>query len=297
MLFQLLGMSPAVRHRRLPRIRAGVVASELGAAPSLAAWPSLFTNSLLRDLRAEPAELSPLTSREVKGAHYTRVRPTVTAPAPALVAYSPAVAESLGLSPAACECDEFLRFFSGTLPADIACWATVYGASFAGRYGGQRGDGRAISVGQVRGKEVQLKGAGRTPYSRRSDGRAVLRSSVREFLGQEAMAALGIPTTRSLCLVATGEVPTLHRAHLCAYTAPACTCLCTCIAPACTYLCTLPLHLHLHLPPLLRRSSDGTGTPTRAPRASAARSVRWARGSPRASSASGSSSSSPSAAS
>ena len=124
MLFHLLGLCPAARHRRLPRTRAGVVAAELGAAPSLAAWLSLFTNSdsgcVLHDLRAEPAELSPLTSREVKGAHYTRVRPTVTAPAPALVAYSPAVAESLGLSPAACESDEFLRFFSGTLPTDLA---------------------------------------------------------------------------------------------------------------------------------------------------------------------------------
>ena len=222
MLFQLVGICP-VRHGRLPRTR--VVAAELVAAPSLAAWPSLFTNSLLQDLRAEPAELSPLTSRRVKGAHYTRVRPTVTAPAPALVAYSAAVAESLGLSPAACESEEFLRFFSGSEeflrffsgapPAELACWATVYGASFAGRYGGQRGDGRAISVCQVRGKEVQLKGAGRTPYSRRSDGRAVLRSSVREFLGQEAMAALGVPTTRSLCLVTTGEAPTLHLLCAC----------------------------------------------------------------------------------
>ena len=149
--------------------------------------------------------LPPHESREVKGAHYTRVRPTVSAPQPKLVAYSASVAESLGLTSEMCESALFLRVFSGSPPDDLDTWATVYGASFFGRFGGQRGDGRAISIGQVRGKEIQLKGAGVTPYSRRSDGRAVLRSSVREFLGQESMAALGIPTTRSLCLLTTGE--------------------------------------------------------------------------------------------
>ena len=75
---------------------------------------------------------------------------------------------------------------------------------------GQLGDGRAITLGEVRNRrgehwELQLKGAGPTPYSRRADGRAVLRSSIREFLCSEAMAHLGIPTTRALCLVETGE--------------------------------------------------------------------------------------------
>ena len=72
------------------------------------------------------------------------------------------------------------------------------------------GDGRAISLGEVltRGGgiwELQLKGVGKTPYSRYADGRAVLRSSVREFLASEALHALGVPTTRALCLVSTGE--------------------------------------------------------------------------------------------
>ena len=174
-------------------------------ANSVAAWIESFDNSLMRDLRAEPADRDPYESREVKGAHYTRLRPTVGAPAKALVVYSAAVASLLGLDPAVCEDEEFLRFFSGAPPEQVECWATVYGASFTGRYGGQRGDGRAISVGQVCGKEIQLKGAGITPFSRRSDGRAVLRSSVREFLAQENMAALRVPTTRSLCLIATGE--------------------------------------------------------------------------------------------
>ena len=90
-------------------------------------------------------------------------------------------------------------------------WATCYGASFAGRYGGQRGDGRAVSVGIADGRyEVQLKGAGVTPYSRRFDGRAVLRSCIREFLASEAMHHLRVPTTRALAVVTTGE--TISRA-------------------------------------------------------------------------------------
>ena len=177
------------------------------APTSFEAWPSQFDNSLLRELRAEANELDPHSSRQVLDAHFTRVPPTVTAPAPTLVAYSASVAYSLGLDAKECESEAFLRAFSGSPPAgDFDSWATVYGASFFGRFGGQRGDGRAISIGQVAGSEIQLKGAGRTPYSRRSDGRAVLRSSVREFLAQEAMAALRVPTTRSLCLVTTGEV-------------------------------------------------------------------------------------------
>jgi uncharacterized protein YdiU (UPF0061 family) len=90
-------------------------------------------------------------------------------------------------------------------PETTECWATAYGASFAGRYGGQRGDGRAISIGQVNGLEVQLKGAGTTPFSRQFDGRAVLRSSVREFLASEAMHHLRFPTTRALAAVASGD--------------------------------------------------------------------------------------------
>lgn len=168
-------------------------------------WPATFDNSLMRDLRAEPEERDPRESRQVLGAHYTKVRPTVEAPKPEMVIYSAAVAEQLGLEAADCEGEDFLRFFSGSPPKAVDCWATVYGASFTGQYGGQRGDGRAVSVGQVRGMEMQLKGGGVTPYSRRFDGRAVLRSSVREFLAQEAMAALRVPTTRSLCLIATGE--------------------------------------------------------------------------------------------
>lgn len=89
-------------------------------------------------------------------------------------------------------------------------YAQCYGGHQFGRWAGQLGDGRAITLGEVlnsRGErwELQLKGAGRTPYSRFSDGLAVLRSSIREFLGSEAMHCLGIPTTRALCLLTTGR--------------------------------------------------------------------------------------------
>jgi len=172
---------------------------------SMGDWPSQCDNSILRELRADESGKDPHASREVGGAHYVRVRPTVTAPAPSLVALSSDVAKSLGLTPETCESEAFLRFYAGSVPEDVDTWATCYGASFNGRYGGQRGDGRAIAVGIVNGQEVQLKGAGITPFSRRFDGRAVLRSCVREFLASEHMHALGVPTTRALCVVTTGE--------------------------------------------------------------------------------------------
>ena len=89
-------------------------------------------------------------------------------------------------------------------------YAAYYGGHQFGHWAGQLGDGRAITLGEsvnAAGQrwELQLKGAGPTPYSRRADGRAVLRSSIREFLCSEAMHHLGVPTTRALCLVATGE--------------------------------------------------------------------------------------------
>ena len=92
----------------------------------------------------------------------------------------------------------------------MTAYAACYGGHQFGSWAGQLGDGRAISLGEVIGPgearlELQLKGAGPTPYSRRADGRAVLRSSVREFLCSEAMHHLGVPTTRALSLVATGD--------------------------------------------------------------------------------------------
>src|SRR5690348_1995443 len=105
----------------------------------------------------------------------------------------------------------FAQVFSGNaLLPGMQPFATNYGGHQFGHWAGQLGDGRAISLGEAiapsgRRRELQLKGAGPTPYSRTADGRAVLRSSIREFLCSEAMHHLGVPTTRALSLVGTGE--------------------------------------------------------------------------------------------
>ena len=218
------------------------MAASAAADLSFPDWPASFDNTLLQDLRADTFG-DPYQSREVHGAHYTRLRPNVKAPKPVLVAHSEEVAATLGMSAADVASEAFLKMFSGSPPATHECWATAYGASFAGSYGGQRGDGRAVSLGQTGEVELQLKGGGTTPFSRQVrtasappphrlrttspppsphcpcmaapciphpallqfDGRAVLRSCVREFLASEAMAALRVPTTRCLCVVATGD--------------------------------------------------------------------------------------------
>ncbi|MDQ2702799.1 MAG: YdiU family protein, partial [Pseudomonadota bacterium] len=106
---------------------------------------------------------------------------------------------------------EFARVFGGNaLLPGMQPYAANYGGHQFGHWAGQLGDGRAITLGEVvdavgARRELQLKGAGPTPYSRSADGRAVLRSSIREFLCSEAMHHLGIPTTRALSLVGTGE--------------------------------------------------------------------------------------------
>lgn len=108
---------------------------------------------------------------------------------------------------------------------DISCslpYAQCYGGHQFGMWAGQLGDGRAITLGElVNSKserwELQLKGAGKTPYSRFADGLAVLRSSIREFLCSEAMQSLGIPTTRALCLVTTGKFVTRDMFYECVH--------------------------------------------------------------------------------
>jgi uncharacterized protein YdiU (UPF0061 family) len=109
----------------------------------------------------------------------------------------------------------FTAAMAGHLPLEgFESLAMVYSGHQFGVWAGQLGDGRALLIGQVRnGKgelwDIQLKGAGKTPYSRFADGRAVLRSSIREYLCSEAMAGLSIPTSRALSLIATGE--TVYR--------------------------------------------------------------------------------------
>ena len=171
--------------------------------------PSLhFDNSFIRELPGDPSG-APGT-HEVTGALYSLVTPTPVA-APRLLANSAEMAETLGFGAGEPASDAFVQVFGGNaLLPGMQPWAANYGGHQFGVWAGQLGDGRAISLGEVltaSGErwELQLKGAGPTPYSRGADGRAVLRSSIREFLCSEAMHHLGIPTTRALSLVGTGE--------------------------------------------------------------------------------------------
>jgi uncharacterized protein YdiU (UPF0061 family) len=167
-----------------------------------------FDNRFVRELPGDPEEGPRL--RQVFGACWSRVLPTPVA-GPRLLAHSPEVAALLGISPEEIARPEFAEIFGGNrLAPGMEPYAACYGGHQFGNWAGQLGDGRAITLGEVvnaRGErwELQLKGAGPTPYSRRADGRAVLRSSIREFLCSEAMHHLGVPTTRALSLVGTGE--------------------------------------------------------------------------------------------
>jgi len=127
-------------------------------------------------------------------------------PAPYPVAHSADVATQLGLEADWLASDELTQAFCGNQPIlGTQPLASVYSGHQFGQWAGQLGDGRAILLGEANGLEVQLKGSGRTPYSRMGDGRAVLRSSIREFLCSEAMHALGVPTTRALCVIGSDQ--------------------------------------------------------------------------------------------
>jgi uncharacterized protein YdiU (UPF0061 family) len=149
-------------------------------------------------------------TRQVPSACYSFVNP-VAFPKARLIACSEEMLATLGLDPAECGTDLFTQVFSGTrLLSDMRPHACCYGGHQFGHWAGQLGDGRAINLGEVTSADgqhwtLQLKGAGPTPYSRSADGLAVLRSSIREFLCSEAMHHLGIPTTRALSLIGTGE--------------------------------------------------------------------------------------------
>jgi uncharacterized protein YdiU (UPF0061 family) len=179
--------------------------------------------SLMDSLKADPQATSDGQDhrpRQVFSGHYVPVTPTPI-PAPQYVAHSSALFQELGLSEELAHDDDFRCLFSGDIsvarePMRPFGWATGYALSIYGSEyiqqcpfgtGNGYGDGRAISVfeGVFNGRrwEMQLKGGGPTPYCRGADGRAVLRSSVREFLAQELMHALGVPTSRSLTLYAS----------------------------------------------------------------------------------------------
>ncbi|MGQ9896503.1 MAG: protein adenylyltransferase SelO [Acidobacteriota bacterium] len=160
--------------------------------------------------------------------YYSRVAPTPLRE-PHLVAFNPEAAALLDLDPAEATRPDFVAYFNGekTLTGTEPLAALYAGHQF-GVYVPQLGDGRALLLGEVRNArgekwDVQVKGSGRTPYSRMGDGRAVLRSTIREYLASEAMQALGIPTTRALCIIGSNEAvyrETVERGALLVRLAP-----------------------------------------------------------------------------
>lgn len=159
-----------------------------------------FTSTFPGD---ESGDLSP---RQTPGVLYSKAIPTPVSK-PKLLAWTEDLAEDLGI---AYPEEEDIELLAGNrVTASMHPYAACYAGHQFGNWAGQLGDGRAITLGEWKnnGKQVelQLKGAGPTAYSRRADGRAVLRSSVREYLMSEAMHHLGVPTTRALSLVATGD--------------------------------------------------------------------------------------------
>lgn len=169
----------------------------------------VFDNRLVREMPADSETEN--FRRQVFAAVYSRVIPSPVKN-PHLIAAASEVADLLELSHASFANPQFAQVFGGSeLLPGMEPHACVYGGHQFGNWAGQLGDGRAINLGEVKNSRgehwtLQLKGAGPTPYSRTADGLAVLRSSVREFLCSEAMFHLGVPTTRALSLVGTGEL-------------------------------------------------------------------------------------------
>ena len=167
-----------------------------------------FDNRIVKELPADPETEN--RRRQVNNAVYSFVDPTPVT-APTLLAASADMAQELGLSSATLASDEFLQVFAGNKKLEgMQPYAMCYGGHQFGNWAGQLGDGRAINLGEVVAPSgdywaLQLKGSGATPYSRSADGLAVLRSSLREYACSEAMHYLGVPTTRVLSLMTTGE--------------------------------------------------------------------------------------------
>jgi uncharacterized protein YdiU (UPF0061 family) len=167
----------------------------------------------------------------LRGDDVCQPTPPTPLPDPYWVAFSPSVAELIGVELRGHNLPknpEWLDVLAGNRlhVGEIAFSrpiSTVYSGHQFGSWAGQLGDGRAILLGDMNGLELQLKGAGKTHYSRMGDGRAVLRSSIREFLCSEAMHALGIPTSRALAVVGSKQTvlrESIETAAVCSRTAP-----------------------------------------------------------------------------
>ena len=166
-----------------------------------------FTNRYFETMPHDPIESN--YTRQVSKSMLSKVNPTPVSN-PKLLGYSFEVAELMGISKEDIEGNNWLKILSGNGKiVGMETYSHCYAGHQFGHWAGQLGDGRAIALGEIEHAgqywEFQLKGAGITPYSRMGDGRAVLRSSVREYLCSEAMHHLGIPTTRALSLVLTGD--------------------------------------------------------------------------------------------
>src|SRR5277367_6356734 len=221
-------LRPCLRHSRLPRMRLAQMANHITngesngvhtAACSLRDLPK--SNNFTSKLPPDPAFPTPADShkadrrklgpRMVRGALYTYVRPEPTED-PELLGVSQKALEDIGLAESEAHSAELKEVVAGNKfywteeDGGIYPWAQCYGGWQFGSWAGQLGDGRAMSLFEStnpetkRRYEIQLKGAGRTPYSRFADGKAVLRSSIREFVVSESLNALNIPTTRALSL-------------------------------------------------------------------------------------------------
>ncbi|MDT0691009.1 YdiU family protein [Salegentibacter sp. F188] len=163
-----------------------------------------YKNEFVANFKGDQSgDLSP---RQTPGVLYSKAIPTPV-PEPKLLAWTEDLAQDLGILKPDKEDVEILA--GNKITESMLPYAACYAGHQFGNWAGQLGDGRAITLGEWENKgktwELQLKGAGPTPYSRRADGRAVLRSSVREYLMSEAMHHLGVPTTRALSLVSSGE--------------------------------------------------------------------------------------------
>jgi uncharacterized protein YdiU (UPF0061 family) len=166
-----------------------------------------INNRFTAELPADPNEANEV--RQVTNALFSYVNPTKPSN-PKLIHASKEVAELIGITADEIQSEAFLNAFSGKeILAETRPYAMCYAGHQFGNWAGQLGDGRAINLTEVENKNqfftLQLKGAGKTPYSRTADGLAVLRSSVREYLCAEAMYYLGVPTTRSLSLMLSGD--------------------------------------------------------------------------------------------
>ena len=183
-----------------------------GKKPSLSIIAIPATLPTFSKMPAEPISFQN-TYAHLPERFYSKQKPAPV-PAPQLIASNSALATELGIAPDWLTTPEALQIFSGnTIAPGSEPLAQAYAGHQFGGFSPQLGDGRALLLGEVHSpqgqRDIQLKGSGRTPFSRRGDGKSALGPVLREYLLSEAMHALGVPTTRALAAISTGE--TVYR--------------------------------------------------------------------------------------